>query len=73
MEPTMRVRTALERLKGLFLETSGRRLTLADAARKTGLEREPELCHGILAALEDVRFLGRSRDGIYYRRADAMD
>jgi hypothetical protein len=63
MEAHPRVTVALARLKGLFLELPGARLSLADAARLSGLDRD--LCSGILSALEDVRFLKRDQDGTY--------
>ena len=67
MEVHPRVTVALERLKGLFLEIPDTRLSLTEAARLANLDTD--LCHGILTALEDVRFLTRQHDGLYYRRA----
>ena len=67
MEVHPRVTIALERLKGLFLEIPDTRLSLSEAARLANLDTD--LCHGILTALEDVRFLTRQHDGMYYRRA----
>jgi DNA-binding IclR family transcriptional regulator len=66
METTIRVRDALSRLKGVFLEVPGTRLSVADASRLAGLERDT--CQLILGALEDVRFLRRDHHGRYTRR-----
>ena len=65
MEATPRVSEAVQRLKGVFLETPTTRLTLADATRLSGLDRP--MCHLVLMALEDARFVRRGRDGVYER------
>jgi DNA-binding IclR family transcriptional regulator len=65
MEAVPRVTEAVQRLKGVFLEVPGTRLTLADATRLSGLDRPT--CHQVLMALEDARFVKRGRDGIYER------
>ena len=65
MEAVPRVTDAVQRLKGVFLEVPGTRLTLADATRLSGLDRP--LCHLVLMALEDARFVKRGRDGVYER------
>jgi len=66
VEPTARVAEAVQRLKGLFLEVPGTRLTLTDASRLSGLDRP--VCALVLDALEDARFLKRGTDGVYLRR-----
>jgi hypothetical protein len=67
MEASIRVTEALQRLKGIFLEVPGTRMTVADATRLSGLDRC--VCGLILSALEDARFLKRGRDGLYQRGA----
>ena len=70
MDSTVRVTEAVERLKGVFLEIPGTQLSIADASRLSGLERH--VCSVVLEALEDARFLTRSRNGLFVRRtADA--
>lgn len=66
MEAAPRVPEVVERLKAVFLEIPGTRLTLADASKLSGLERP--LCEFVLVALEDAGFLKRGRDGLYRRR-----
>jgi hypothetical protein len=68
MEPTIRVVTALERLKGPFLEAPATRLSLADATLIAGVD--PDVCRLLLSALVDVRFLTCGPDGSYSRPAD---
>jgi DNA-binding IclR family transcriptional regulator len=70
MEAVPRVTEAVQRLKGVFLEVPGTRLTLADATRLSGLDRPT--CHQILMALEDARLVKRGRDGIYERGRTAF-
>jgi hypothetical protein len=67
MHPTPRVTEALDRLKNVFLEIPGTQLSLADASRLSGLERDT--CRIILEALEDTRFLARGRNGLFVRRS----
>ena len=69
MQAVPRVTEAVQRLKGVFQEVPGTRLTLADATRLSGLERP--VCHLVLMALEDARFLRRGRDGVYERGRNA--
>ncbi len=64
-QATPRVSEAVQRLKGVFQELPSTRLTLADATRLSGLDRP--MCHLVLMALEDARFLRRGRDGVYER------
>lgn len=63
MEPTRKMTAALEQLKDLFRLQPETRLFAVDAERICGLEAN--LCHTILAALEDVRFVRREHDGAY--------
>jgi hypothetical protein len=65
MEPVPRVTEAVQRLKGVFLQVPDARLTLADATRLSGLDRR--MCHLVLMALEDARFVRRGRNGLYER------
>jgi len=67
MEHPVQTPDAVERLKGVFLEIPGTRLTVADASRLAGLDQA--LCHQALATLERARFLKRGRDGRYGQRA----
>ena len=67
MHPTPRLTEALNRLKSVFLEIPGTQLSLADASRLSGLERDT--CRIILEALEDTRFLARGRNGLFVRRS----
>jgi DNA-binding IclR family transcriptional regulator len=66
MHPSPRVTEALARLKEVFLEAPSIELSLADAVRVAGLERST--CRIILEALEDVRFLTRTHNGLFIRR-----
>ena len=61
-----KVTDAVARLKGVFLENPGSQMSLDDASRLSGLE--PAACLMILEALEDARFLTRTRDGLFVRR-----
>lgn len=66
MDAAPHVVEAVSRLKAVFLEIPGTRLTLTDASRLSGLERP--LCELVLLALEDAGFLKRGPDGLYRRR-----
>jgi hypothetical protein len=66
MDSATRVTDGVQRLRGMFLEVPGTQLTLADASRLSGLERP--ICRIVLEALEDARFLARSRNGLFVRR-----
>ena len=68
MEASTRVVVALGRLKDLFLEFPDTLLSLDEASAFLALE--PHQCHGLLSALEDVRFLQRNREGAYSIRFD---
>jgi hypothetical protein len=67
MEASVRVVQALARLKGPFLETPDMQLSLSDAINIAGVDQD--ICHLLLAALVDARFLIRGSDGAYRRQA----
>jgi hypothetical protein len=67
---TPRVEEAVQKLKGVFLETPGTQLSLVDASRLSGLERNTTRM--ILEALEDVRFLRRAPNGLFVRRESQL-
>jgi uncharacterized protein YbjT (DUF2867 family) len=54
---------AAERLRGMFLDVPGTRLSVADAARLSGVE--PSLCRRVLETLMDTYFLKRGPDGTF--------
>ena len=60
-----RIDRALNRLRTVFIQIPGVRLSLAEAARLT--ELETHLCQVLLSALEDMNFL-RQEDGVYQRQ-----
>ena len=55
----------LRRVRGEFIEMPGLRLTLAQAQRLWGLDRNA--CDALLGALVDAKFLFRTRDGAFVR------
>ena len=57
----------VRRLKGLFLEISGTQLSAVQAARLAGLD--PDDCRRVLEVLEEARFVGRGRRGLFVRRS----
>ncbi|HVZ20176.1 MAG TPA: hypothetical protein VG871_03900 [Vicinamibacterales bacterium] len=65
-DATPRVVEAVQRLKGVFLEVPSTQLSLVDASRLSGLERNTTRL--ILEALEDARFLRRASNGLFIRR-----
>jgi DNA-binding IclR family transcriptional regulator len=65
-EATPRVVDAVQRLKGVFLEAPTTQMSLVDASRLSGLERNTTRL--ILEALEDARFLRRASNGLFMRR-----
>ena len=65
MEALTRETESMQRLRGVFMEVPGSRMTVVEAARLSGLERS--LCLLALMALEEARFLRRGRDGRYQR------
>jgi len=66
-DATPRVVDAVQRLKGVFLEIPTTQMSLVDASRLAGLERNTTRL--ILEALEDAHFLRRSSNGLFMRRA----
>ena len=66
-EATPRVSDAVQRLKGVFLESPTVQMSLIDATRLAGLERNTTRL--ILEALEDARFLRRASNGLFMRRS----
>jgi hypothetical protein len=66
-DATPRVVDAVQRLKGVFLEVPTTQLSLVDASRLSGLERNTTRL--ILEALEDARFLRRASNGLFMRRS----
>jgi hypothetical protein len=66
----MRVDDVLQRIQGEYLEMPGLRLTTAQAQRLWGLDRD--VCESLLAALVDVKFLCRTRDGAFIRPEGAV-
>jgi DNA-binding IclR family transcriptional regulator len=66
-DATPRVVDAVQKLKGVFLEVPTTQLSLVDASRLSGLERNTTRL--ILEALEDARFLRRASNGLFIRRS----
>ena len=65
-EATPRVVHAVQRLKCVFLESPATQMSLVDASRLSGLERNTTRL--ILEALEDARYLRRASNGLFMRR-----
>jgi hypothetical protein len=61
----MRIDDVLQRIQGEFVEMPGLRLTAAQAQRLWGLERD--VCHALLGALVQSKFLSQTRDGSFVR------
>ncbi len=59
------VRDLLQRIRGEYLEMPGMRLTAEQAKRLWSLDLAT--CRLLLDELVEAKFLGRSRDGKYYR------
>jgi DNA-binding IclR family transcriptional regulator len=59
---------AIARLKGMFLEMPGTRLSLHDVSRLAGLD--PSTCRQILRVLQDAHFLKQGRNGLFMRASD---
>jgi len=55
-----------ERLRGIFSEVPGTRVSVSQAARLAGLE--PSLCRLILERLADSQFLKSTPDGTFMLR-----
>jgi hypothetical protein len=65
----MRMDQVLQRIQGEFVEMPGLRLTVAQAQRLWGLERD--ICDLLLGTLVDAKFLARTRDGAFVRMEGA--
>ena len=63
-----RIDRALHRLRTVFIEIPGVRMSLSEAARLT--ELETHICQILLSALEDLGFLKRQDDGVYRRQSN---
>lgn len=61
----MRIDEVLQRIQGEYIEMPGLQLTVAQAQRLWGLERD--VCNALLGALVDAKFLSQTRDGAYVR------
>jgi hypothetical protein len=66
----MRIDEMLQRIQGEFVEMPGLRLTAAQAQRLWGLDRE--ICHALLGALVDAKFLSQTKDGAFVRTEGAQ-
>ncbi len=61
----MRIEDVLKRVQGEFVEMPGLCLTVAQAQRLWGLDRE--FCQRLLEALVETKFLAQRRDGTFIR------
>jgi DNA-binding IclR family transcriptional regulator len=61
--PAIGIPLLAQRLKAMYQEMPGMRLSAADAARLAGLD--PSVCRDILEALADAHFLKRGHDGTF--------
>ena len=62
------IAAAVHLLREVYLEAPASRLSACDASQISGLE--PSTCQIILEVLADARFLRRSPEGVFVRRAD---
>lgn len=62
----MRVTELIQRLRGMFLEVPGTRLSVAQAARLAGIE--PSVCRQLLERLTQTDFLKLGSDGTFTLR-----
>ena len=60
---------AVQLLRGVYLDAPGCVLSAREASQISGLE--PSTCQIILEVLADARFLRRSGDGQFVKRADS--
>ncbi len=65
-DASWRVTDAVQKLKGMFLEAPATQMSLMDASRLSGLERDTTRL--VLEALEDARFLVRAPNGLFVKR-----
>jgi hypothetical protein len=63
---SMDVGELVQRLRGVFLEDPGTRLTVSQVARLAGVQ--PSVCRNILEALADSYFLKLGRNGTFTLR-----
>jgi DNA-binding IclR family transcriptional regulator len=56
---------AVKRLKSMFLEEPGTRISLLEASQLSGVDETT--CDVILKTLEDARFLRRRPDGLFIK------
>ena len=61
--PTRRFREALARVQDLFVNSPGVKLTIAQAARMAGLDRQ--VCRILLRTLIETGFLEQSVQGMF--------
>jgi DNA-binding IclR family transcriptional regulator len=61
--PAIGIPLLAQRLKAMYQEMPGMRMSPADTARLAGLD--PSVCRNILEALADVHFLKRGHDGTF--------
>jgi DNA-binding IclR family transcriptional regulator len=59
---------AVKRLKSMFMEDPGTRISLLEASRLSGVDEST--CDVILKTLEDAHFLKRRPDGLFIRWSD---
>ena len=64
---TRRFTEALTRVRHLFVQTPGVKLTTADTAQMAGLDRQ--VCRVMLRNLVDAGFLEQRLGGVFVRRA----
>jgi len=60
---TRRFREALARVQGLFIDTPGVKLTIADAARMASLDRQ--VCRVLVRTLIETGFLEQGARGMF--------
>lgn len=72
MQPprTRRFNEALARVRRLFVETPGIKLTTADAARTAGLDRQ--VCRVLLRNLIDAGFLEQHLGGVFVGKSSPL-
>jgi hypothetical protein len=71
-EPLVPVVVAIERLRGMFRDVPGTRLSVADAARLSGFTRSTS--RYVLETLADSMSLKRGRNGTFtYRQTDTVE
>jgi hypothetical protein len=56
---------AAARIKGMFLEVPGTRLSIDEIGRLSGFDRP--MCQVVVEALREARFLTRGRNGLFMK------